>query len=132
MTEFPAVHNTRPWFCFYSFYCILEGRCRYQCRNWSVGLTLTSWPFCLSRDLGLRSGVLISKKGHLDEQEVVAFELGYHDFSGATSKFLPGSVPTVEPLGPHPSKSLTAGAHEVPPRGHQWLHPPFPSIPSTC
>lgn len=99
VTGFLKVPNTGHWFLSYFFYSILKGKCCYLCRNWSVRLTLLSWPFCLSGGLGLRSGVLTSKKS-LGEQEVVEFELGYPAFpEGKHQNGYSGSVPTTESLG---------------------------------
>ena len=120
------------WVCFYFFYSILEGQCCHPCRRWSERLTLPSWPLGLSRDLALRSGVLVTKKGSVDEQEeVVAFVLECHDFSGAILQLLPWPNPCQGVLGPHSSKSFYHSLQEsmkVPHRSQQWLHPPFPFI----
>lgn len=122
----PCSPQHRPQVPSYFFPSISKGRRYCPCACWPVRLTLLSRPFQLSRDLGLRSGALITR-GVL----VVAFELGYHDFPGATPKLSLWVNSHMESSGPNPIQillSFSSGVREGA-NGTSTAPPPFPSTP---
>lgn len=125
LTEFPAHPSTGRWFPPTSFPSFQKGDAAAHVRAGPSG-SLYSQPFQLSRDLGLRSGALITR-GVL----VVAFELGYHDFPGATPKLSLWVNSHMESSGPNPIQillSFSSGVREGA-NGTSTAPPPFPSTP---